>query len=548
MALQVNTDLQQINEQRINKVFNDLQFELDKQKKSLIDQTKHETNININQQKYNNIIENLKDLVTYTTTATTNNDSSIVEMKQPTTSQSEQNITEIHTMDHFSAWIKNKQLWQYIDKPDIDKLQNDIINNIFGGFKLFIDHLLDNQYHLSVLQQNKLYHILSNHSSNSYDIFHNYHTDDNNDKISITSIPDQCLSYIMQFLTQNNRYMVQQTCRLFAISIRQEGAVNNVEKDFNSMKMIPNMKIMIENIASHDKDRNKTSLEIFAKYMHKNRWILANKLKNYDQTLWHRFQELVLSNDSELNMKIALFLFHNGFSSEMFEIVIKYLQNLRKYSRITKGQTETKLPDIIQTMRYSTFKLFHHKELIPTLMQLITNKDSYSFKDKHEKRRFVEGVYHCIGEVAKFGVIQYNQQLIDQGFMDNIRDVLTGTTSRMSDERLSDYATIGIWNALAGFLDTPGIMTIDQVFEEENSNILNKVIKHPNYSAVFLIKIFRIGTHEQRMDLIKQISSKRGRLGSRKHEKVLTALKDIGDMEAYDKFSEIKHSSNYWEF
>ena len=38
-------------------------------------------------------------------------------------------------MDHLSAWINNNQLLDRIGEDNLNDLQNDIINGVFGGFE-----------------------------------------------------------------------------------------------------------------------------------------------------------------------------------------------------------------------------------------------------------------------------------------------------------------------------------------------------------------------------------------------------------------------------
>ena len=63
MALQP-AGLSQTSRERVDKLFDDIQNQLDKQRKLLLEQIHDGTNLIINQQKYNNIINNLKDIAT----------------------------------------------------------------------------------------------------------------------------------------------------------------------------------------------------------------------------------------------------------------------------------------------------------------------------------------------------------------------------------------------------------------------------------------------------------------------------------------------------
>ena len=535
MALQINSNSVDFNQQRVSELFEELQLELDKQKQTLLHLIKNQTKIAINQQKYHHIINHLKDLVTISTTDDLSPDQDTI---QPlSTQRNDQNIMQIHSMDHLSAWLKNKQLWQFIDKQNAKSMQNEIIQNLFTDFSGLMKHLLEHKYNLSALQQNQLCNILLNYSSNSHDIFHNYRPKD--DGITITSIPDHCLSYIMQFLTQNNRYVVQRTCRLFTIAIRQDGAVNDIKDDFTSMYMVPNLRKMIDGIASNDKDKNEQALQLFAKNMDNKglRWILRSKIKYFDDEIWNKFMDLVLANNSELNTKICLFLFDMGVCREMTSMAMKYLKDMKE---ITGPNAYDAIDDVYQIdcssavrrLGYIVNNFIYHPDIVPTLLHILQEIDNYQYKESYHKTSLLSSIYSCIYEVSKFGLIAVNQLLVDEGYMDVIQKYLA--------QNAASYSSQTLWKTLNGFLDTPGLITVDELLNKYH--LFDYAVNYPDYSWMFVMKICEMGTHEQRMRVIEGMLDKNriNRMSKKKRrcQKILNILKKNGDMLAHSRLSE----------
>ena len=139
---------------------------------------------------------------------------------------------ETTAVDRLSLWIQNKQLIQNINQNnvEIESLKEDIIGNVFGNFKNLLQSLLKTKYTLKIEKQQLLNNTLRNHVLDENDI-------DKNRKLLIASLPNDCLSYTMKFLDSNERCTVQQCCRLFAITARQESSVNNIDIDLPLMNI-----------------------------------------------------------------------------------------------------------------------------------------------------------------------------------------------------------------------------------------------------------------------------------------------------------------------
>ena len=94
----------------------------------------------------------------------------------------------------------------------------------------------------------------------------------------------------------------------------------------------------------------------------------------------------------------------------------------------------------------------------------------------------------------------------------------------------------GIWEALTGFLDTPGLIKVDEFFQG-NSYLFDKAVGNPNNAIAFLIKLIRIGSHEQRIKLIDGILQNGAFIYQRTTKRLSDVLKQVGDMEVFDKFA-----------
>ena len=143
-----------------------------------------------------------------------------------------------------------------------------------------------------------------------------------------------------------------------------------------------------------------------------------------------------------------------------------------------------------------------------------------------ENKNFWTNAHGCIGQIAKYGLIEHNQMLIDQGYMDIAKDI-------MSTEA-DGYDLQHIFIAFGGFIETPGLLTLDELLNKDN--VFDRTIKYPCNSISFLHKAFRIGSHEQRMKLIDGLLEKRSQTMFEKQKKrLLDMLKQVGDEDGYSK-------------
>ena len=217
---------------------------------------------------------------------------------------------EVKNADRLTLWIQNKQLIESIKKnnKEIESLQQDIIRNVFGNFQKLLQFLLRNVITLTIEKHQLLHNTLTNHVIDDNDI-------DKNSKSLIATLPNDLLSYTMKFLEQNDRYIIQQCCRLFAITARKESSVNTIYLDLPLMGITPYISTIIDGIQSDDNNLNLKSLQLYKTYMYRSRTDINWDLKAYDHNdnLFNKFLKLVNQHKStELGQKIAVKIF--GFT------------------------------------------------------------------------------------------------------------------------------------------------------------------------------------------------------------------------------------------
>eukprot|EP01084_Bolivina_argentea_P228304 385624_1 len=124
--------------------------------------------------------------------------------------------------DYLSTWIQNKQFISQINDDTLNKLQNDIINNVFGGFSKLLKALLKHYEDkcMTYSQQLTLNNILSivdpNNTQTTY-----------NNKCSLLMLPDDCIINAMKYLDYNSKLALQYTCRTLSIITRKPTVWNN---------------------------------------------------------------------------------------------------------------------------------------------------------------------------------------------------------------------------------------------------------------------------------------------------------------------------------
>ena len=71
------------------------------------------------------------------------------------------------------------------------------------------------------------------------------------------------------------------------------------------MDMVPQIGVIIEGIASEDKQKNQRSIELFRKYQGAYKWKIRNNVRRYDKKIWKKFIDLVLADTAaQLNVEL----------------------------------------------------------------------------------------------------------------------------------------------------------------------------------------------------------------------------------------------------
>ena len=355
----------------------------------------------------------------------------------------------------------------------------------------------------------------------------------------------------MKFLTQNNRFIAQQTCRLFAIAIRQEGAVNNAENDFKSMDMVPQIGTIIAGIASDDKEKQQRSLGLFRKYQGRYKWKLRNGMRRYDKSLWQKFIDIVLKDaaSSQLNVEIALHLFVVGENDSMMKVVLNFLKtadfsdkNNSIYRSLAIRDDTAKdgvitAHEVIRSLKYNTDKVMcYYDELIPCLCQILRNRNEWSYDNRFGKSHSIGNITSAIARIARFCFIKYNKLLMDNGILDILNELVSEVDLHFDP---------GTWEILSAFVETPGdLISVEEVMKEKR--LIDMMIQHPQEGFKLIRTIFEYGTDEQRMNIINPLTelSTNDRMSKDNKNHLLNVLKRVNDTVAYQKFQ--KYTPRSW--
>ena len=76
-------------------------------------------------------------------------------------------------MDYLTAWINNNQLIDRIGEEDLQNIQDDIIKNVFGGFKNMLQMVMADKNKMTYPMHDKLYNILQTEYG-GIDFYDNY--------------------------------------------------------------------------------------------------------------------------------------------------------------------------------------------------------------------------------------------------------------------------------------------------------------------------------------------------------------------------------------
>lgn len=119
-------------------------------------------------------------------------------------------------MTQLTAWINNKHLMDKISADDLNDLQNDIIENVFGSIKNMLQIALKDYNGISLEMQQKLFKILLTKHDGT-DIYHN-HKLTNAGTAQVSHLSNDAMSNIMSFCNNQDLHNLQQTCRLLAVT------------------------------------------------------------------------------------------------------------------------------------------------------------------------------------------------------------------------------------------------------------------------------------------------------------------------------------------
>ena len=125
-------------------------------------------------------------------------------------------------MDCISTWIQNRQFLDQIDDNKLDGMRDEIIDVMFASTKSLLEYCIHHVF--NDMQQTKLNQILMKLVDPVV----------NGNNLSLTCLPDDCLSHTMSFLSIYEKGTIQHCCRSLLITARKPSSCcdpNNIESN-----------------------------------------------------------------------------------------------------------------------------------------------------------------------------------------------------------------------------------------------------------------------------------------------------------------------------
>eukprot|EP01084_Bolivina_argentea_P281267 481211_1 len=269
-------------------------------------------------------------------------------------------------MDNFTTWINNNQLLNELSSNDLNQLQHIIIENVFGGFKNMLKHMMKDYTTLSLMKHNQLYNILlTKHDGAIYD---NYRQ--KNDQLCIADVSDDCLLYIMQFLNSNNRFTIQQTCRLFAVLSRQESSFIS---NFACYQIIPYKTKIIEGLLSDNKQQQLDSIQLLETAPQN----FYFDIKNYSNAFSIKIKNIITNNllNNESCSKLFILELNHYFDKTLLPfaaIILNYSSNRKFVAEL--------LETIVVYSTANTCDIMNCQKLVTALFLILQNLNKFDTK------------------------------------------------------------------------------------------------------------------------------------------------------------------------
>eukprot|EP01083_Nonionella_stella_P082006 226254_1 len=353
--------------------------------------------------------------------------------------------------DQLSIWIKNKQAMDSISQKIVLSLQDEIIASVFGGFDKLLTFLLKEKTTMYTEQHNVLFNIINEYSN-----------DDTATQSLVTTLPDDCLSYTMKFLTINDRNNAQQCCRLFAITARQEASVSDMDHHLPFMRMVPHLESIIEGLKSDaDDEQGMHSLQLCTKYKTSCEYFLYYSVKRYSDAVHQRFIELLLQ-DNETAKALGLRIYIDNSVDELFSLGLRYLQQDPHNTKLSVMQ------EIVDEMYDPTDYIMLHEQAIPTICKLLKIAPAAytGSADQWETTEFLQDLCNILRKIfASYPLSAFRQSILDHGFI-AILESLVGKLDLIDDKEF--------WTLLSSFLK---MATVEEVQMVWKSSVLRTSIE-----------------------------------------------------------------------
>ena len=472
------------------------------------------------------------------------------------------NVNDHYTFstDATSMLIQNIQLLEKLNPSQLQSLQNDIINHVFGGFQSLCNFLFKPTIKIITIEmQHKLHQLLTNTVEED---------PIPSTLLKVTDLPNDCLSYMMRFLSPTERATIQICNRHLAITARQESSVNDIEKELPMMNMMPYKSTIINKILSNDEDENVDGVKLYAKYRLKNygcfSWANNKVLAHYGKDLHDKYKQILMDNIT--NPEITCIVADNFADLMKNENIHKYLPSLIDTFIINDNGQQ--LSNMIRTIsngikyddRFIT-KCLKINGFIPSLFTVLKKTKSLTGKDFAQnhvnmstftRSNLMFATSELLSDIFLFINNEHYQSIMNNdNIFDTLYEVIMTQQSQNAHPVGYRYDKHAVCNVLKGFVENAKEEDIDKLLDHaliQDSNAFGKTMLYslpqmPFHLQQFVLVLIEKCNKKQRLKAIdamvgpSELNSYQGQ--NRFEDRLRNLIQELNDTEAMSKLQTV---------
>eukprot|EP01084_Bolivina_argentea_P293549 504873_1 len=453
-------------------------------------------------------------------------------------------------MDHINTWMHNKHFESNLNKDQTDLLKDDIINNVFGGMKEMLNHLLKSPHALSTEKQHKLYQTFSTKHPN-LNMFYDDDINENDSKQpDLYKLPIDCLNHTMSFLDKFDHTTMQTTSRFLSISSRK---YSNTSKTANDI---------INKILSKNKNENLKGIKQLVETYTVDSWYDDRKyydkynkaIKRYGQSLTDKFYEIIFSNMLINGDCLKAFIWELKYKPK--PILYKYIPDIIKKKTDTNGVF---VAAILECFSLNHLSVIMNDDLISAVFNYFCNLSEYDFgENEHDPvmfftfqemgRSITTGLVYEIGQtllcmILRSGYIVYKSKLFQMGLVTVLKTIIANTKD-IEQQHQSLYRQL-MQNLFFSLFDNiskvdMNAMMDDSLLVEYIQNLVTESIPSSyditnkgGIERTFFYVLIKNCNHEQRKKILCKVNS-----NNCHDEKVASIILEIQAAKTADEVQE----------